>query len=76
MDWNQLKENCCPRCGKRLKFPDQVESSLYGQTNVTCSGSHCLFKINESKFNQIVRSQKNREVYDPDYNQAALNNFY
>ncbi len=69
MNWNKLKDHKCPRCSKKL------ESSKPYVDEFRCSDSHCLFKIKEEKFIEIVRSIYRRE--DQELlrdNQEELNN--
>lgn len=70
MDWNKLKEERCPRCGQKLHPAGMLDSHRH------CSGSHCLFKIEMSKFDSIVANVRRKETrdYDPDENLSALNN--
>ena len=49
MKWSNLKEYKCPKCGKDLKKEDKLISCTY-----------CDFKIKESRYNEIVKSQFNR----------------
>ena len=69
MNWNKLKEKKCPRCDNRLELSTPYIDEF------RCSGSHCLFKIKEGRFEEIVSSlykKEDREVLKD--NLEELNN--
>lgn len=73
LNWDMLIEDRCPRCGLRLCERGMLDSVRM------CSGTHCLFKINVEKFDEIVAKtgrRRSRESlkYDPDQNLSDWNN--
>ena len=74
MEWSNLKEEKCPRCGVKL-----LESGLL-DTHRICSGSHCLFRISIEKFDKIINDVQTRTIrqyhpnYNPEPNLQELNN--
>lgn len=72
MNWERLKEKKCPRCGKKL------ESSAPFAEEFRCSDSHCLFKIHERRFEELVSNMYKRSdmrtFREVDRNLEELNN--
>lgn len=74
MDWNKLVENRCPRCGAMLHQKGMLDVVRM------CTDSHCLFKINVDRFDEIVsnivskRRRADTQNYNPDQNLSDLNN--
>lgn len=70
MNWNAFREHRCPRCNSKLETHGML-SDLH-----TCSDSHCLFKINDTKFQEILGNilKKEAKHYNPEPNLEALNN--
>lgn len=70
MNWENLKNNKCPKCGSLLK---QLEN------NHACT-SECSFMIGKSKFDSIVNGmyapkQKRCGTFDENGNLTDWNNF-
>jgi hypothetical protein len=73
MNWSALVQDRCPRCNDKLHGSAPLDRIR------ACSGSHCLFKINIDKFNQIVENEVKRQnrkpfEFNPDGNLERLNN--
>lgn len=72
MNWEQLKEKKCPRCSSRL------ESAAPYVDEFRCSNTHCLFKIHERRFEELMSSMYKRTDYktfkEVDRNFEELNN--
>ena len=70
MNWDNLADHRCPRCGSKLESHGMLADFL------TCTDPHCLYKINQEKFAELSRKMKSRRdaMYDPDANLSALNN--
>lgn len=70
MIWDNLADEKCPRCGCTLEPSGMLDSHRL------CSDSHCLFKINMEKFEEIVSKTKERNIdnFNPDENLSDLNN--
>ena len=49
MDWNKLRENKCPKCGKDIK--PKIDFGLFW-----CSNTMCSFRISPERFNEIINS--------------------
>lgn len=63
MNWSNLRENRCPKCGKNLTFDLNIGFGL-----VFCKNLACSFKITPKKFNEIVNSPvryKSEKHYRP-----------
>lgn len=70
MNWDKLADDRCPRCGAKLESHGMLADF------VSCTDSHCLFKINQDKFATLKAKMRTRRDanYDPDENLSALNN--
>lgn len=70
MNWDNLADHRCPRCGQKLESHGMLADFL------SCTASHCLYKINQDKFAELSGKMKARREasYDPDANLSALNN--
>lgn len=72
MNWEKLKEQRCPRSGHKL------ESGTPFIDEFKCSDPHCMFKISEERFGEIVSSLYKKEdkkyVYNAEQNLEDLNN--
>jgi DNA-directed RNA polymerase subunit RPC12/RpoP len=68
MDWSNLKEHRCPKCGSPLKSEGMLSDKYL------CI--HCDFQIGSTKYDKIVATSRDRAVknYNPDDNLSALNN--
>lgn len=65
MKWNNLIENKCPRCAKRLGH----------NLNTATLVCRCSFKITEEKFSKICMDINNNRNVKKNYdNQEELNN--
>ena len=58
MNWKNLKNNKCPKCGK-----DTALVSPYEYSPINKVFKHkCGFKINEGRFNEIVHDMNKQSV--------------
>lgn len=58
MNWKNLKNNKCPKCGK-----DTAIASPYEYSPLSKVLAHpCGFKIRESRYKEIVTSMTNQEI--------------
>lgn len=60
LEWSNLEDEKCPRCGEKLDLQDGVYD---------CSSFDCVFSIRESKALDILRDMEIRdefEGYNPD----------
>ncbi len=55
LDWSNLEESKCPRCGEKLELMDGV---------FECSSFDCIFSIRESRALEILEDMENRNEYD------------
>lgn len=60
MNWDNLKENKCPQCGK--DFVGSSERYKNAAGDFIIKHNSCGFRINERKYSQIVSGQINREL--------------
>lgn len=75
MNWRNLKQNECPKCGHLL----QEMENFYGCPSFKEDESKkiCDFTISKTKFNEIIRSlylPRKMHVPDEEENLAGLNN--
>ena len=70
MNWDNLADNRCPRCGCKMESHGMLSEFR------TCTDPHCLYKIREDKFAELSGKMRTRREsnYDPDANLSALNN--
>ena len=68
MNWNNLRDQKCPKCGEKLKL-GLMESTM------RCSGN-CEFEIGSARYLEIVESMSKPKVKRCGFgdNLAALNN--
>lgn len=69
MDWDQLKQNNCPKCSSQLR--SNIFSECY-----ECTHSMCDFKIGDKKFDTIIENMYKGKFKTPDFEQnlSDLNN--
>lgn len=62
MDWNNLSNNCCPRCGQELQPQGLGEFGDSGcatfAEDMKCIGSYCDFYISKRRFDELVNEQQ------------------
>jgi uncharacterized protein (DUF983 family) len=56
MDWNNLKENKCPNCGKGFDYRS------FKPGKVICIYFHCGFEITIKRYTEIVVSKVQQEI--------------
>lgn len=68
MNWNNLKEYKCPKCGTPL------QDTLLSQTGRHfCGMVNCGFEIGDAKYSELLRSKPKHQRTEED-NLSELNN--
>ena len=67
MNWNNLKENKCPKCGKNFNSMSFQEKGM-----IKCFNPEqmCDFRVREFRYNQIVSNQITQDLerkYEEEY---------
>lgn len=61
MDWNKLKRNRCPQCGKDLANAKFEKSKNSDSLLLICA---CGFKITDRRMSEIVADKIVTEIHD------------
>lgn len=62
MNWENLKKNKCPYCGKDWL---KMGNATFSDGNITCK---CGFKISEKRMTEIVSDKVSKEILEEEHN--------